>query len=75
MGHTINYVNTDTPETVQKALDDCKAYLGHANYANLCQLLADAPQNATEQDVRFSLMMLGLQGYPVTAMMDTFWRK
>ena len=74
MSHTIEYVNTDSPETVQKALEDCKNYLGEAAYADVCKLLADN-QTATAHQVRVCLMMLGIQGYPATALMATFWKK
>jgi len=74
MAHTIEYINTETPETVQKALNDCQAYLGSA-YDEVCKLLADDNQTATAHQVRISLMMLGIQGYPATALMDTFWKK
>jgi len=74
MGHTINYVNTDSPETVQKALDDCKQWLG-SEYDTVCKLLADDKCGSSEHLVRVSLMMLGIQGYPATALMNTFWKK
>ena len=73
MSYEIQYSNTESEETIKKALKDCKDWLGKARYKKVCDILkADHGQTPTHL-IRVGLMMQGIQGYPAQAMIDTYW--
>ena len=73
MAHYIEYSDLESPETVQKALDDCMDWLGKAQYEKVCAILAADKGQSPRHHVRLGLMMQGIQGYPAEALMKTFW--
>lgn len=75
MSYEIKYENLDSPETIQKALDDCKQWLGNAQFKKVCEILQADNGQSSANLVRIGLMMQGIQGYPAKAMMDTYWKK
>ena len=74
MSYEIKYENLDSPETIQKALDDCKQWLGNAQFKKVCKILQADNGQSSANLVRIGLMMQGIQGYPAKAMMDTYWK-
>jgi len=75
MSYEITYSDLESPETIQKALDDCKQWLGNAQFKKVCKILKGDAGQSPEHIVRLGLAMQGIQGYPAKAMMDTFWKK
>jgi hypothetical protein len=75
MRYTVQYSDLASQETVSKALADCKKWLGSAQFKNVCKILqADNGRTPTSL-VRFGLMMQGIEGYPATVLMDTYWTR
>lgn len=73
MSYEIEYSDTTSPATVQKALDDCKKWLGKAQFKKVCEIL-QADHGQTPRDVvRFGLMLQGIQGYPAEVMINEYW--
>jgi hypothetical protein len=75
MSYEIEYSDLESPSTIKKAVNDCKQWLGVAQFKKVCKILADDQGQSPAQHVRIGLMMQGIQGYPAKAMMDTFWKK
>jgi hypothetical protein len=73
MSYEIEYSDCQSPETIQKALDDCKRWLGTRQYNKICKILADDKGQTSRNLVRVGLMMQGIEGYPAEVMIDTHW--
>jgi hypothetical protein len=73
MSYEIEYSNTASAETVKKALDDCKDWLGKARYKKVCDILKTDHGQTPPNLIRIGLMMQGIQGYPAQALIDTYW--
>jgi len=73
MSYEIEYSDLVSPETIQKALDDCKNWLGKDQYKKVCKILQADNGQTPRHLVRLGLMMQGIQGYPAEAMIDTYW--
>ena len=73
MSYEIQYSNTESAETVKKALNDCKDWLGKAQYKKVCDILKADHGQTSPNLIRIGLMMQGIQGYPAQAMIDTYW--
>jgi hypothetical protein len=73
MSYEIEYNDLESPETIQRALDDCKEWLGNAQYKKICKILADDKGRTSRNMIRMGLMMQGIQGYPAEAMINTYW--
>ena len=75
MSYEIHYSDCKSPETIQKALDDCKRWLGAKQYKKVCKIL-EADNGQTPRNlVRVGLMMQGIEGYPAEVMIDTYWNQ
>lgn len=75
MSYEIEYNDLESPQTIQKALDDCEQWLGSVQFKKVCEILQADNGRTSASLVRFGLMMLGIQGYPAKAMMDTYWTR
>jgi len=73
MSYEIEYSDLVSPETIQKALDDCKNWLGKTQYKKVCDILEANRGQTPRHLVRLGLMMQGIQGYPAEVMIDTYW--
>ena len=73
MSYEIQYNNIGSEETIKKALDDCKDWLGKARYKKVCDILKADHGQTSPNLIRMGLMMQGIQGYPAQAMIDTYW--
>ena len=75
MRYTVKYGDLGSQETVNKALADCKKWLGNAQFKNVCKILQADNGRTSASLVRFGLMMQGIEGYPATVLMDTYWTR
>jgi len=75
MRYTIQYSDLASQETAKKALADCKQWLGSAQFKNVCAILMADNGRTSASLVRFGLMMQGIEGYPATVLMDTYWTR
>ena len=73
MSYEIEYSNIKSPDTIKKALGDCKDWLGKARYKKVCDILKADHGQTPPNLIRVGLMMQGIQGYPAQAMIDTYW--
>jgi hypothetical protein len=73
MSYEIEYSDCKSPETIQKALDDCKDWLGADQYARVSMILMQDKGQTSRNLLRVGLMMQGIQGYPAEAMINTYW--
>ena len=73
MSYEIKYSNIKSPDTIKKALSDCKDWLGKARYKKVCDILKADHGQTPPNLIRIGLMMQGIQGYPAQAMIDTYW--
>jgi hypothetical protein len=73
MSYEIEYNDLESPETIQRALDDCKEWLGADLYKKISMILADDKGRTSRNMIRMGLMMQGIQGYPAEAMINTYW--
>jgi len=73
MSYEIEYDDLQSPETIQRALEDCKEWLGAKQYKKVCKILADDKGRTPMSLIVLGLMMQGIQGYPAKAMIDTYW--
>lgn len=74
MAYEVEYSDLDSPETIQKALNDCRKWLGDANYKKVCNMLTADKRQTAERMVFLGLAMVGIQGYPAKVMIDVYWR-
>ena len=75
MSYEINYSNLTGRAKRQKALDDCKSYLGEERYNKIMaaletQLTQGGPQAKREFMLMSLAFLVGIQGYPAEAMID-----
>jgi len=75
MRYTVQYSDLASQETANKALADCKKWLGSARFKNVCKILQADNGRTSASLVRFGLMMQGIEGYPATVLMDTYWTR
>ena len=75
MRYTVRYSDLASQETVNKALADCKKWLGNAQFKNVCKILQADNGRTSASLIRFGLMMQGIEGYPAKVMMDTHWTR
>lgn len=73
MSYEIEYSDLGSPETVQRALDDCKEWLGADLYKKISMILIQDKGQTSRNMIRMGLMMQGIQGYPAEAMINTYW--
>jgi hypothetical protein len=73
MSYEIEYSDLESPATVQQALNDCKQWLGKAQFKKVSEILRADQGRTPRHLVRFGLMMQGIQGYPAEAMIDKYW--
>lgn len=73
MSYEIEYSDLESPETIQKALDDCKEWLGADLYKKISMILIQDKGQTSRNMIRMGLMMQGIEGYPAKVMIDTYW--
>lgn len=75
MHYTVEYSDLGSQETVKKALADCKGWLGARRLKKLCAALTEDRGRSHPRAVRMGLAVLGIEGYPATVLMDTYWTR
>lgn len=74
--YTIKYDFTDEQQAKDKAIQDCKDWLGEENFAKLIEAfkkdIASVP--SPRQEIKVGLMMIGIQGYPAEVLIDTYYK-
>ena len=73
MSYEIEYTDCKSPETIQKALEDCRNWLGADLYEKISLILIQDKGQTSRNLIRMGLMMQGIQGYPAEAMINTYW--
>lgn len=73
MSYEIEYSDCKSPETIQKALEDCRDWLGADLYEKISLILIQDKGQTSRNLIRMGLMMQGIQGYPAEAMINTYW--
>ena len=75
MSYEIEYSDLESPQTIQKALDDCEQWLGSVQFKKVCEILQADNGRTSASLVRFGLSLQGIRGYPATVLMDTYWTR
>ena len=75
MHYNVQYGDLGSQETVKKALADCKGWMGARRFKKLCASLAEDRGRSHPRMVRIGLSIVGIQGYPATVLMDTYWTR
>jgi hypothetical protein len=74
--YEIKYDTTDEQKAKDKAIQDCKDWLGEENFAKLIKAferdIASVP--SPRQEIKLGLMMIGIQGYPAEVLIDTYYK-
>jgi hypothetical protein len=72
--YTIKYDTTDEQKAKDKAIQDCKDWLGDKGFnALLKEFERDNAGGASpKREIEVALMMIGIQGYPAQVMIDTY---
>lgn len=64
MKQIINYSGLSGTEKEEKALQDCKDYLGEKGFALVVKAFADFKKPMPMQAALFNLSFAGIEGYP-----------
>ncbi len=75
MKTTINYTNLPIDRKAVKAIEDTKAYLGD-RFAEIIGMFTQAITDGeitTRQQAHLAMSFVGVEGYPVDAMIDSYW--
>ena len=74
MHYTIEYDDVTSCDTKQKALDDCRKWLGRRQFNKVVQLLKEDQQQSSRYMVTVGLSFQGIEGYPAEVLIDTYWK-
>lgn len=70
--YEINYASLSGDEKRAAAIEDIKRYIGEENYERASAIIRrDIAAGTTDDEFRFQLAFVGVQGYPVTAWLET----
>ena len=75
--YTIKYDTTDEQQAKDKAIQDCKDWLGKENFAKLIEAFKQdiaSAEPSSKQAVKVGLMMIGIQGYPAEVLINTYYK-
>jgi hypothetical protein len=72
--YEIKYDTTDEQKAKDKAIQDCKDWLGSKGFAALLKEFErdNAGGASPRREIEVALMMIGIQGYPAQVMIDTY---
>jgi hypothetical protein len=73
MHYEIKYDTQDREAAEEKAIADCKQWLGKKQFNKVVQLLKGDKGQSPRHAVLFGLGMQGIQGYPAEVMADRYW--
>jgi len=74
MHYTIEYDDVASCATKQKALDDCRQWLGRRQFNKVVRLLKEDQQQSSRYMVTVGLSFQGIEGYPAEVLIDTYWK-
>ena len=74
MSHTVDYSKLAETEKYNKAIEDCRFYLGDS-FEKVITAIKETiseidDENKLDMVVGFHLSFVGIQGYPVTALIE-----
>jgi len=75
--YEIKYDTTDEQKAKDKAIQDCKDWLGEKRFAILIEAFKQdiaSEEPSSKQAVKVGLMMIGIQGYPAEVLVDTYFK-
>ena len=75
--YTIKYDTADEQQAKDKAIQDCKDWLGEKRFAILIKAFEQdisSTNPSSKQAVKVGLMMIGIQGYPAEVLVDTYFK-
>ena len=75
MSYEIKYDLTLPEAAEAKAIADCKEWLGGKNFKKVVNLLKEDKGRTSRKLVIFALSIQGIEGYPATVLMDTYWTR
>ena len=71
--YDVDYTSLEGDAKRDAALQDIRDYLGDERYQVVCDRLRELPKPMTLDVLSLTLMMTGVQGYPVQALRETIW--
>jgi hypothetical protein len=75
MSHTIDYSTIKSRRAKERAaLRDCRQWLGNKKYREVRQILRQYLMHFDREFTAQSMCMLGVKGYPATAMVESVSR-
>ncbi len=75
MHYEIKYDETDSVETQDKAIQDCKDWLGEEQFDKVVNHLRNTEVTGSRNLMRLALSFQGIQGYPAEVMLERYWAK
>jgi len=73
--YEIEYTELNSPATIEKAIADCKRWLGNRQFKKVVKLLREDRQQSSRYMVTLGLAFQGIEGYPAEVMIDTYWSR
>ena len=67
--YNVDYGQMTDTEKHEKAIADCKEYLGESGFNQICDRIKKYP-DLTPNELHLALSFVGIQGYPVTAIFN-----
>ena len=75
MHYEIKYDKLDSVETEDKAIQDCKDWLGEEQFNKVVDILRNTEVTGSPSLMRLALSFQGIQGYPAEVMLNRYWVK
>jgi hypothetical protein len=75
MSYEIKYKETDSVETQDKAIQDCKDWLGEDQFNKVVGILRTRDEKVNQNMMLLALSFQGIQGYPAEVMLERYWAK
>jgi len=75
MSYEIKYKETDSVKTQDKAIQDCKDWLGEDQFNKVVGILRTRDEKVNQNMMLLALSFQGIQGYPAEVMLERYWAK
>ena len=76
MSYTIDFSGSAPEQKAVQAIEAAKAYLGDKFFAELIRILSEgiaAGKIENRRQVHLAMSFVGVQGFPVEAIIDKYW--
>lgn len=76
MTYTIEFTDVDPKRKAARAIEAAKDYLGEDRFTEVIGLFTGAikaGEITTRKHVRLGMSFVGIQGYPVEALIEKYW--